>query len=149
MTYFEQFYNLLWYYAMEIINDASWILVRVFLENLSILNIEAENFEAGDFLTIFLTFWGFWGSFSYKNSSYKKNVYSFISAKKIISLTRRYLPVSQLYKFHNCVIIIVTFLRSMLDRIIFWLEIGWTCENDRQLQRALPRDDSRKCLACN
>ena len=96
---FEQFYNLLWYYAMEIINDASWILVRVFLENLSILNIEAENFEAGDFLTIFLTFWGFWGSFSYKNSSYKKNVYSFISAKKIISLTRRYLPVSQLISF--------------------------------------------------
>ena len=34
--------------------------------------IAVELFEAGDFLNIFLRFWGFWGSFSYKNFSYKK-----------------------------------------------------------------------------
>ena len=34
--------------------------------------IEAQAFEAGDFLNIFLRFWDFWGSFSYKNISYKK-----------------------------------------------------------------------------
>ena len=38
------------------------------------LKIEAQAFEAGDFLNIFLRFWGFWSSFSYKNCSYKKNV---------------------------------------------------------------------------
>ena len=34
--------------------------------------IRALAFEFGDFLNIFLKFWGFGGSFSYKNISYKK-----------------------------------------------------------------------------
>ena len=32
----------------------------------------AQVFESGNFLNIFLRFLGFWGSFSYKNFSYKK-----------------------------------------------------------------------------
>ena len=32
----------------------------------------AQAFEAWYFLKIFLWFWGFWGSFSYKRFSYKK-----------------------------------------------------------------------------
>ena len=36
----------------------------------SIINDEA--FETGDFLTILLRFWGFWGSFSYKTLLTKK-----------------------------------------------------------------------------
>ena len=34
--------------------------------------IAVQAFEAGDFLNIFLRFWGFLGSFSYKNFSHKK-----------------------------------------------------------------------------
>ena len=37
-------------------------------------NCSSQAFEAGDF-NIFLKFLGFWGSFSYKTFSYKKNVY--------------------------------------------------------------------------
>ena len=36
------------------------------------LKIVAQGFEAGNFLNIFLRFLVFWGSFSYKNFSYKK-----------------------------------------------------------------------------
>ena len=36
------------------------------------LKISAQSSEAGDFLNIFLRFFAFWGSFSYKNFSYKK-----------------------------------------------------------------------------
>ena len=32
----------------------------------------AQRFDAGDFLNIFLTFFGFLGSFCYENLSYKK-----------------------------------------------------------------------------
>ena len=39
-----------------------------------VLKIAAQEFEAGDFLNIFLRFFGFWGSFYYKNFSYKKYV---------------------------------------------------------------------------
>ena len=39
------------------------------------LKIAAHAFEDEDFLNIFLRFWGFWGSFSYKNFSHKKIVY--------------------------------------------------------------------------
>ena len=42
------------------------------MQNSRFLKIEAKAFEAGDFLNIFLRFWGFWGSFSCKNFSYKK-----------------------------------------------------------------------------
>ena len=34
--------------------------------------IEAQAFEGGGFLNIFLRFLGFWGSFSYKDFSYMK-----------------------------------------------------------------------------
>ena len=37
-----------------------------------LLKIAAQTFEAGDFLNIFLRFWGFGGSFSYKTCSYKR-----------------------------------------------------------------------------
>ena len=43
------------------------------------LKITAQAFEAGDFLNIFLKFGGFRSSFSYKKSSYKKNMYSFFN----------------------------------------------------------------------
>ena len=36
--------------------------------------IEAQAFEAGDFLNIFLRFWVFWGSFSFKTFSDKKTL---------------------------------------------------------------------------
>ena len=36
------------------------------------LKIAAQAFKAGDFLSIFLRFLGFSGSFSYKNFSWKK-----------------------------------------------------------------------------
>ena len=40
------------------------------------LEITASTFEAGNFLNIFLWFWDFWGSFSYKKFLIeKKNVY--------------------------------------------------------------------------
>ena len=39
---------------------------------ISVLEIRALAFEVGDFPNIFLKFWGFGGSFSYKNISYKK-----------------------------------------------------------------------------
>ena len=32
-----------------------------------------QTFETGDFLNIFLRFWGFWGLFSCKKLSYKKS----------------------------------------------------------------------------
>ena len=38
------------------------------------LKIAVEAFEAGDFLNIFLRFFGFWGLFSYKKFSYKKKM---------------------------------------------------------------------------
>ena len=41
-----------------------------------LLKTAARAFGANDFLNIFLRFWGFWGSFSYKKFSYKKNVYN-------------------------------------------------------------------------
>ena len=44
---------------MELINDASQTFIWVFFEKLSMAKIETENFEAGDFLKIFLGFWGF------------------------------------------------------------------------------------------
>ena len=56
LSNFNVYYNDI---AMELINDASRILIWVFFEKLSIVVIEAENFEAGDFLTIFLSFGGF------------------------------------------------------------------------------------------
>ena len=46
-----------------------------FLKSSRFLKIAAKAFEAGNFLNIFLTCWSFWGSFSHKNFSYKKNVY--------------------------------------------------------------------------
>ena len=36
------------------------------------LETAAQAIDAGDILNIFLRFWGFWGSFSYKNVSYIK-----------------------------------------------------------------------------
>ena len=41
-------------------------------EKSAYLKIAAQAFEGGDFLNIFLRFPGFWGTFSYKNFSYKK-----------------------------------------------------------------------------
>ena len=38
------------------------------------LKIAALVFDAEDFLNIFLSFLGFWGLFSYKKFSYKKNL---------------------------------------------------------------------------
>ena len=40
---------------MELIDDASRMLIWVFFEKSSIVKIEAENFEAGDFLKVFLS----------------------------------------------------------------------------------------------
>ena len=45
---------------------------RELLEKPSFLKIAAQAFETGGFLNIFLRFWGFWGSFSYKTFSNKK-----------------------------------------------------------------------------
>ena len=42
------------------------------LGKISFLKIAAEAFEARDVLNIFLRFWSFWGSFSYKKFSYEK-----------------------------------------------------------------------------
>ena len=42
------------------------------MEKSVFLKSAAQVFEAGDFLNISLRFWGFWGSFSYNNFSYKK-----------------------------------------------------------------------------
>ena len=47
------------------------------LGNISVFKgslIEAQAFEAGDFLIIFLRFWVFWGSFSFKTFSDKKTL---------------------------------------------------------------------------
>ena len=41
-------------------------------KNSAFLKIVAKTFEAGDFLNIFVRFWAFRGSFSYKKFSYKK-----------------------------------------------------------------------------
>ena len=46
------------------------------------LKIAAEAFGAEDFLNIFLSFWGFLGSFSYKKFSYIKNVQSLWGEEK-------------------------------------------------------------------
>ena len=46
-------------------------------------NPGAQAYEAGDFLYIFLRFWSFWGSFSYKNFSYKKNRVTQLERKKM------------------------------------------------------------------
>ena len=43
------------------------------------LQKSAHAFEAEDFLNIFVRFWGFRGSFSYKNFSYKKTRIPFLS----------------------------------------------------------------------
>ena len=45
------------------------------MEKSAFKKIATQAFEAGDFLNIFLRFSGFWGSFSYNNFSYEKNVY--------------------------------------------------------------------------
>ena len=60
------------------------------LEKSACLRIAVQSSEAGDFLNILLRFLGFWGSFSYKNCSYKKkhvimnssfdNVFQFLSS---------------------------------------------------------------------
>ena len=42
------------------------------LGKITFSKIAAQAFEAGDFLKLFLGFWGFWGSISYKNISDKK-----------------------------------------------------------------------------
>ena len=44
----------------------------LFLECSTTLKISAQAFEAEDFLHIFLRFWGFWGSISYKHFSYSQ-----------------------------------------------------------------------------
>ena len=45
------------------------------LEKSGFQKIAAQAFKAEDFLNIFLRFWGFWGSFSYKNFLMKRRVY--------------------------------------------------------------------------
>ena len=50
----------------------SFVTFKEPLEKSAFLKIPAQAFESVDFLTIFLKFLGFWGSFSYKNVSYKK-----------------------------------------------------------------------------
>ena len=47
------------------------------------LKIAAQAFEAGDFLNIFLRFWGFSGSFSYNQFSYKEHVQFTTNLKQI------------------------------------------------------------------
>ena len=47
------------------------------LGKIRVLKSAAQVFEAGNFLNIFLRFWGFCGSFSYKNFSSKKQVLQF------------------------------------------------------------------------
>ena len=47
------------------------------------LKIAAQAFEAGDFLNIFLRFWGFSGSFSYNHFSYKEQVQFTTNLKQI------------------------------------------------------------------
>ena len=47
------------------------------------LQIAAQAFEAGDFLNIFLRFWGFSGSFSYNHFSYKEHVQFTTKLKQI------------------------------------------------------------------
>ena len=44
----------------------------LFLECSTTLKIAAQAFDAGNFLLIFLRFWGFWGLFNYKHFSYLK-----------------------------------------------------------------------------
>ena len=43
-------------------------------EKLEFLKITAQAFEAGDLPNIFVRFWGFWGSFSYKTFRIKKRL---------------------------------------------------------------------------
>ena len=45
------------------------------------LKIATQAFEARDFFNIFLRFWGFWGSFSYKKFSYKKRRVVYVEVK--------------------------------------------------------------------
>ena len=48
------------------------------------LNIAAQALDTADFLNVFLRFWGFWGSFSYKNFSYKKTCTSRYVMKQLL-----------------------------------------------------------------
>ena len=41
------------------------------------LKTATQTFEAGNFLQVFIRFWGFWDWFSYKNILMKKSVYFF------------------------------------------------------------------------
>ena len=54
----------------------NFVTFKELKEVLMFLKIADQAFEAGDFLNIFLRFWAFWGSFSYKNVSYENNVHS-------------------------------------------------------------------------
>ena len=53
----------------------NFVTYKGLLEKSAFKKIATQAFEAGDFLNIFLRFSGFWGSFSYNNFSYEKNVY--------------------------------------------------------------------------
>ena len=52
-----------------------FVTFKELLEKSVLLKIATQAFEAGGFLNIFLRFWAFWGSFSYQNFCYKRNVY--------------------------------------------------------------------------
>ena len=54
---------------------------RALRKKISVLKSAAQAFEAGYYLNILLRFWAFRGSFSYKNFSYKKNVYNEVNSK--------------------------------------------------------------------
>ena len=45
------------------------------------LKTATQAFEVRDFFNIFLRFWDFWGSFSYKNFSYKKRRVAYVEVK--------------------------------------------------------------------
>ena len=50
----------------KMLNLLDFVTFKELKEKFMFLKIAAQTFEAGDFLNIFLRFWCFWVSFSYR-----------------------------------------------------------------------------------